>query len=151
MREVSVDGDEEPQTRVHGVVLRCLTAVREAIGQHTLTHEASERAQYAERDFRAARGKCQTRQGNHGVAPPIAEPGVARNDGLAERCTVDIAAFHQELVGGERQLLDSEIGLRRGNPRRGGEVCRDFNLPRSLGGQRRVCRRGSLRFGRQYH
>src|SRR5882672_11374540 len=92
--EISVYGDEEPQTGVHRVVLRSLAAVGEAVRQHALTHEPRKGAQYAERDFLAARGQGQTGEGDHGVAAPIAEPGITRDDGLAERRSAGIATLH---------------------------------------------------------
>ncbi len=100
---------KHPQRGVGRVVLRRLAAVGKAIGQHAAIDEAGVGPQDAGREVVAPQRRREAGQGNHGVAAPVGEPGIARND--ARRRGAGLAAAHDELIRGLRQ---------RANPRRRG-------------------------------
>src|SRR5262249_33547639 len=82
VRDIRADRLEEPQRGVHGVVLRRLPGIRKAVGQHAAIHMAREGLQDAAGNLETSAGQSQARQGNHGVAAPVAEPGVTRDYSL---------------------------------------------------------------------
>ena len=62
-----------------------------------------ERAQDAARDVIAVSGQCETGQGDHGIAAPVAEPMVACDDSFL------IATGNNELVGGNRKRFHESV------------------------------------------
>ena len=56
--------------------------IRETVGQHSLIHMFGEGAQNAASDVMLASWQGEARQGNHGVAAPVAEPVIAGDDCL---------------------------------------------------------------------
>mmetsp|Transcript_4063 Transcript_4063/g.12863 ORF Transcript_4063/g.12863 Transcript_4063/m.12863 type:complete len:547 (+) Transcript_4063:623-2263(+) len=70
---------EEPEGGVDGVVVgQRLVVVVEAVGDHALAHKAREDLQAGPRVGEAAGRQHEAGQGDHGVATPVGEPGVAR-------------------------------------------------------------------------
>ena len=101
-----LDGDEIPERGIDRVVLRRIAGVGESIGQHPFADEAGKSAQNAGGGGVATRGERETGQRDHRVAPPVAEPGIAGDDGLAERLPAGVTPLDDELIGCERELPD---------------------------------------------
>ena len=80
--QVCPNGFKEPQSRIHGVVFRCLASIREAIRQHAPVNAPREGAQNAAGGIVAPSRQREAGQRNHCVAPPIAEPVISRDDAL---------------------------------------------------------------------
>ena len=95
----------------------------------------------------AAGDQAQPRQGDHGVAAPVGEPGVARDHGA-------LAAAHQELVRSERQrryqVAAIDRARRRANPRRARQALDQALAPPPLGVQQRVRVAAGGRLGRDH-
>ena len=75
------------------------------IRQHPFAHKAGERSQNVARQLRPARREAQSRQRNHSVAPPVAEPGISGQDRFRIRQAIE-RARHYELVRCKCKLLD---------------------------------------------
>jgi len=106
---------EEPEGGVDRVVLGHLAGVVEGIGQHTLVQVTDEGLQDAARFVRVPAGEREPAQADHGVAPPVGEPRIARDDGSlhpAGRGFVSRHARDADLAGGERQLARDGRGIR---------------------------------------
>ena len=149
---------EEPERGIHRVVLGSFTSIRKAVGQHAAIHAGGEGQQNASRGLGTSRGERQAWEGDHGVAPPIAEPRVAGDDGAFG------ASAHDELVGCLHQGLDEGVRggadplvrggadplVRAGRPRPAVEGAEhlpptgDFRRPQFLGVA------GVARFGRRH-
>ena len=153
VQQVLMDGMEVPEGGVHRVVLRhhraVINSVRKPVGKHAPVEVAPKGTQNIGGNRGTAGGQGQPRQGDHGVAPPIAEPRIAgddrssrrrpgrhvpffgggRLDGAAWAGPVRERAPHHELVGGQRQVPDPCRFLSRERPQQVG-------LPRALPRQR---------------
>ena len=75
-------GFEVPERRVDRVVFGSFSGIWKTIRQHSPIHVFGEFAQNASRNIEAAGGESQSGQGDHGVAPPIREPRISRNNSL---------------------------------------------------------------------
>ena len=104
---------EIPQCRVDRVVLGFLAAIRKAVRQHSLAHVRGKGAQDCGRVLGPPGGERQARQRDHGIAPPVAEPRIACDNGRSAQLAARRRAAHDELIGRERQSLDP-IGRPRG-------------------------------------
>lgn len=106
---VGTDGLEVPKNGVYCVVAGGVSGFGEGVGQHPLTEVFGEGAQDGAGDFWATGGEGETGEGDHSVAAPVSEPGVASDDGFAGCCLlgfwVGSGAGGDELVGGENELL----------------------------------------------
>ena len=111
-RVIGPDRLEVPEGRVHGVVLRRLAGVGKPVRQHAVVHEPGERRENPSGDIRATGRQRQSRQCDHRVASPVAEPVVAGNDGHAVRVG-GCGPSRDELVAGEHEVLDPVGGLPR--------------------------------------
>src|SRR5207247_10614602 len=76
-------GFEVPERRVDRVVFGSFSGIWKTIRQHSPVHVFGEFAQNAPRNIEAAGGESQSGQGDHGVAPPIREPRISRNNSLS--------------------------------------------------------------------
>ena len=79
-----LDGVEVPQRRIHRVVFRLLALIGKAIGQHAFVDKGREGLEDRLRHIVASGREAQAGQGDHRVAAPVAEPVIARDDGLAD-------------------------------------------------------------------
>ena len=113
--EIGGHGVEVPEGGVRRVVLGSLATVREAIWQHALARVRGKRAQNRCRIVGPSRCEREARQRDHGVASPVAEPGIAGDDrpALCSRRIACAGAAHDELIGGEHQLPDPRGRARR--------------------------------------
>jgi hypothetical protein len=102
---ISADRLEVPDGRIHGVVLRRLAGVGKPVRQHAAVHEPGERRENPSGDVRATGRQRQSRQCDHRVASPVAEPVVAGNDGHTVRVRQG-GPSRNELVAGEHEVLD---------------------------------------------
>ena len=110
---IGAPGLDVPQCGIGGVVGERLASSGEQIGQHALIGEAGKGAQDAPRDIVAACGQRQPRQGNHGVAAPVAKPGIAGNHRFAIG-QIRQGPGEQETVGSQQQLLNPRRQRQRG-------------------------------------
>ena len=97
------NGFEEPERGVDGVVLGLLAAIGKAIGDQALIEVSEESADDAAGFVEAAASDEEPGEGDHGVAAPIGEPGVASNDG-----GFAIGAMDDEVVGGVEAAFEAE-------------------------------------------
>ena len=88
---------EIPERGIHRVVLRRFARIRKAIRQHALADVLGKFQQDAAGNVVPARRQGQPGKRDHGVASPIAEPGITGNHRLL------LAARHDELVGRNHQ------------------------------------------------
>ena len=109
--EVLPDGFEVPQGCINGVVFRLAATVREMVGQHSFVDVMGKRKKNFPGDFWTASGQSEARKRDHRVAPPIAEPVIAREDGFSLRLFRQ-DALHDELIGGKNELADPCGGAR---------------------------------------
>ena len=94
---------EHPQRCVHRAVLGGISALEEAIGQHATVHVARVRREHGPRHLGSARREGQARERDHRVAPPVAEPRIAR-DHRAPGGIGIAPALGDEPVGREHEL-----------------------------------------------
>ena len=102
---VSPDGLNVPQCGVDGVVLRLLAGVGETVGQHATIDEARKGQQNLPGDLRPAGDQGQAGQADHGIAAPVAKPGIAGNHRAAGGA-IGLLPRHDELVGCQHKVID---------------------------------------------
>ncbi len=102
--EILVQGGEEPEGGVYGIVFGCLAGIREAVGDHALADVGGEGLEDAAGLGVASAHQADARQGDHGIAAPVGKPVVPGGDGVEPA-----AAAHQELVGGADELTGQGI------------------------------------------
>ena len=78
--EIGAHRLEEPERAVYVVVFGSLAAVGKAVGQHPLVGGLGKRPQNTLRDVETTRRQGESRQRDHRVATPIAEPVVPGNN-----------------------------------------------------------------------
>src|ERR1051326_2762889 len=83
--QVFSESMEIPEGRVHGIVFRRLAEIREAVRQHSFADKSGKGGQNIPCYLRAPCREAEAWQGDHGIAPPIGEPGIARDQGAAYR------------------------------------------------------------------
>ena len=102
-----------PERRINRVVFgHLIDAIGEVVRQQPPAHPRGERAQHRGTNLWSARCQRQTAQGDRRVAPPVVEPGVARDHRPAEwrrrvgwsRCGGN-ASTHQKVISGKNQCL----------------------------------------------
>src|SRR6266849_356697 len=103
--EILSYGLEIPEGCVDSVVLRLSTGIRKIVRQHPPIDIASKCEQNFFRDIRSARRDSKTRQRDHGVPAPIAEPVITRDDGSPVRLFRQ-APSYDELVRRKNELLN---------------------------------------------
>ena len=149
--QILLDRDEEPQAGIDRVVFRDVAGIRKAIRQHALAHKFRKGAHHARGNRRAPGGQRQAPQGDHRVAAPVTEPGIAGDDRHADGLSGGIAPLDQELVGRQRELLQRcRIDAARGTATRVPELVHQVALARALLRQRRHGRRRVVGIGREY-
>ena len=110
--QVAVDGVEEPEGRVRRVVQAFLRPFGEHVRDQAIADVVPERAKDVSRFALAAGAERQPFEADHGVAPPISEPMVSRDDdadfiagGVRTRRFLEAASRrNDELVGCETQF-----------------------------------------------
>src|SRR4029077_8208889 len=85
------------------VVFRLAPSVREIVGEHPAVHVSRKREKDLPCDAGATGCERESRQCNHGVTAPIAEPVVASDD-AATVGLLGKTALDDELIGGEDEL-----------------------------------------------
>ncbi len=115
-RAIPVERVEQPERRIYGVVFRrSVCAVWEAVGDHALAQEGDETTQQTTRLSVSAGGEGQAGKGDHSIASPVSEPGIARDNGhvlvMARAGHVQWRgpSTNDELVGRQCQPLDEGI------------------------------------------
>ena len=78
---VSVDGVKKPQRSVRSVIEAVSLAFGEHIGDQSIAHVMGKRPQNPARLVPAAGHQRESFQTDHGVAAPVREPGVPRDNG----------------------------------------------------------------------
>ena len=101
--EILPDGFDIPQRGIDGVVFWLAPDVREIVGEHPAVNVARKSEKDLPGNGSPAGRERQSRQRNHGVAAPIAEPVIAGDDAAAVRLFRK-AALYDELVGGKDEL-----------------------------------------------
>ncbi len=102
-RQVRMRGVDEPEARIDRVVARLVRVVVEAVGNHSLADVTGKRAQHLSRRLVAAGGQEQSGQRDEGVAAPIAEPRIPRQNRRARRA-VGVMTLHHEVGRGANEL-----------------------------------------------
>jgi len=110
--QVAVEGVEEPEGSVGGVVEPLVLALGEHVRDQAVLDVAREHPEDRAGLDVAAGGECEPLQRDHGVAAPVREPVVAGDDGpdlvaggLGARQVLDATGGgDDELVGGEDEL-----------------------------------------------
>src|ERR1700730_17997695 len=100
---------EVPQCCIDRVVLRIYYRAREIIWQHSLTDETRERSDDISSEPRTSGGQAKAWKRNHGVATPVAKPGIPGQH-RSRFCGAILRACHNKLVGSEDELLDGRRG-----------------------------------------
>ncbi len=96
---------DEPERPVDVVVLGLGPLVGEAVGDHAAVDVPGKGLEDRLGDVEPARGEEKAGEGDHRVAPPVGEPGVAGDDGPP------FAALHDESIGGRAQeTQESTVG-----------------------------------------
>ena len=119
--EVAVDGVEEPERGVGGVVESLLLALGEEVGDEAVADVVGEGAEDVAGLAVPAGAEGQPLQADHGVAAPVGEPVVAGDDGAhlvagragAGRLLDAAGRRDDELVGRQHQLA-GQAGARLG-------------------------------------
>ena len=106
--QIVIQRMKHPQGRVGRVVFGIFAAVGESVRQHAAVNERGKGAQNVGSDVVASQSRCESRQGNHGVASPVGEPRVPGDDGGARGNRV--AAANDKLVGSPRQCAWTQGG-----------------------------------------
>src|SRR5437764_5726168 len=78
--QVVINSVEHPQCGIGSVVLRSFPAVRKTVRDQALVGEGSKRPEETACFAISACTQQQARQGNHTIASPVGEPGIACND-----------------------------------------------------------------------
>jgi hypothetical protein len=110
--EVPIDRVKEPKRCVGGVVDPGVVALREHVRNETVLHIVRKGSEDVARLGIAAGDESQALEADHGVATPVGEPVVARNDRaklvavcVRTRCVGDSSCrVDDELIGGEDEL-----------------------------------------------
>ena len=109
---VAIEGVEEPQRRVRGVVEALRLPFREQVRDQAVADVPGEGVEDAARLGVTAGEQRQPLEADHRVAPPVGEPGIAGDDGaglVALGGRADLvggadARRDDELIGGQHQL-----------------------------------------------
>ena len=145
-----MDGVEEPERRIRGVVQALLGSLRKHVRNQPVAHVVAERPQDVARLALPARAEREPFEADHGVAAPIREPVVAGDHRAhfiahrpgARRFFDAAGGSDDELIGGLDQLLDHPP--LRDRPRRFDEP----RAPAMLGVRQIVRSQGADRFPR---
>src|SRR5207302_9835302 len=78
--QVAVNGMEHPEGPINGVVLRCLTTVRETVGNEPPVGIGGKGFEETSCLGIPPRAEKQSWQRNHAVPSPVGEPGIAGDD-----------------------------------------------------------------------
>ena len=81
--EEIVYGDDVPQRGINGVEFRYLATVGKAVGQHAVGDRACPSKQDVVGFVESASRQAEATQRNEGIASPVSEPRIPRDDGLA--------------------------------------------------------------------
>ena len=81
--QVIAHRDDVPKRGVDGIELRLFAMVGEAVGQHAFRYDPGPLHKDVARILQAAGREAEPADGDEGVAPPVAEPRVTRDDGFA--------------------------------------------------------------------
>lgn len=88
--QIVVNGDDEPQRGVDGVVFRQAAAVGETVRHHAFGDRVGPFEQDRFRFLMPARREQQTAHRDEGIAAPVGEPRKARDDRLADVAPDDV-------------------------------------------------------------
>ena len=107
--DVLVDRDDVPECRIDGVELRLVAPVREAVGEHPFGDGIGPLEENPTRVVQAGPREAEPAQRDEGVATPVREPRIARDDCHASAAS-DQVRVRRAVQGRRKGLPPAALG-----------------------------------------